>query len=152
LWNGRTEIYSSKFTGDSKTFRIRWDFKHDDGTVAVYTDEAPIKFLQITDPVTAGFHGPDCSGSGDVRFAGVRCVAVACLFGRKCISSKMVHYDPVYHDPKREGTESFPNSGSEAMGYVNPMNGDKVTEALRTLIRLNAVPPSNPPVTQPSRA
>ena len=67
------------------------------------------------------------------------------MFGRDCISDKYVHYDPLYHDPKREGTESFPNSGSVARVYVNPMNEDKVKAALRTLIRLNAPPPFTPP-------
>ena len=133
LWKGRTEYDSSEFTGDSKTLRIRSEAKRSDGTVFVYTDETSFRFLQIADPATVEEY-PVC------RSSAVSCVAVACLFGRDCISIKFVGYDPVYHDPKRETTGSLPNSSS-SLGYVNPLNRDKVLEALRTLIRLNAAPP-----------
>jgi hypothetical protein len=139
MWKGMSERYSTEFTGDSKTLRIRLEGKSDDGTVFVHTDETSFRFLQITDPAAresyVGYLGPDCESRA------VSCVAVACIGRRSCISTKTAKYDPVYHDPRREGTESSPNSWSVAMGYVNPMNHDKVLEALRTLIRLNAAPP-----------
>ena len=136
LWKGGTEHYTNEFTGDSKTFRLRWESEGwDGGIVLVKTDETSFRFLEIADPATwSDFIDPNCKGSG-------ACVMVTCLFGRSCVSSKIVFYDPVYHDPRRERTESFPNSTTGTMGYVNPMNYDKVLEALRTLIRLNAPPP-----------
>jgi hypothetical protein len=75
-------------------------------------------------------------------FQARKCISVACLFKRECVSLTEVEHDPIYRDPKREATHYFKRA--EAGGYVNPANADSVVQALRVLIRLNAAPPFDP--------
>jgi hypothetical protein len=135
LWKGPSDHGSaSQFVGDSKTFRMRISGQMDDGTVYIETTEAPFRFLQIRSFPTEVLW-MSC-------FQARTCVNVACLFGRECFSMTEVEHDPVYQDPQREATHYF--KSREAGGYVNPKDADSVTQALRTLIRLNAAPPFNP--------
>jgi hypothetical protein len=135
LWKGASDHGSAtQFMGDSKIFRIRTAGQMDDGIVYVETSEAPFRFLQIPD-FPSDLLWTEC-------FRARQCISVACLFKRECISLTEVEHDPVYQDPQREATHYFKRA--EAGGYLNPADADSVTQALRTLIRLNAVPPFDP--------
>ncbi len=142
LWTG-TDLGGSTthFVGDSKTFRMRVVTRNSDGTVSVATSEAPFRFLhESLDATLSGAWAPNC-------FPQRQCIFVQCLYKRECISVVLVNSDTVYHDPRFESRGSLKRS--EQGGAVKPTDADTVERALRTLIRVNVVPPFDPLAKEP---
>jgi hypothetical protein len=139
LWKAKSDDgTATQFVGDSQILRIRMAGQGKDGVVRIETTEAPFRFLQIADP--SGFLRS--SDSALSCYQKRECVFVSCLFDRACVSSTVVMHDPVYRDPEREGT--FYSKQRWAAGGVNPNDIERVTQALRILIRLNAPPQFDP--------
>jgi hypothetical protein len=134
LWTG-TDLGGSttNFVGDSKTFRMRVVTRNSDGTVSVATSEAPFGVLdENLDATPSAAWAPYC-------FPQRQCIFVQCLQKRECISVVLVTSDTVFHDSRFESRGSLKRSEQE--GAVKPTDADTVKRALRTLIRVNAVPP-----------
>lgn len=129
LWKGKSDDgTSTQFEGDSRTLRIRLVADpRKDGVVRNETTEAPFKFLQTTDP--SDYLIVTCHKER-------KCVLVSCLFKRACVSSTAVMHDPIYRDPERERTVY--SKQWWAAGWANPSDIERVTQALRILIQLNA--------------
>jgi hypothetical protein len=137
LWTGRDFGGSAtQFVGDSTSFRMRVVTRNSDGTVSVATSEAPFGFLdENLDATPSAAWAPHC-------FPQRQCIFVQCLQKRECISIVLVTSDTVFHDPRFESRGSLKRSEQE--GAVKPTDADTVKRALRTLIRVNAVPPFDP--------
>jgi hypothetical protein len=135
LWKGKSATGSaSQFVGDRQTFRMRLVGQTEEGVVYVETSEAPFRFLTIPEfPLSSIYEGCFTAGT---------CVLVRCLFKRECIFMTEIEHDPVYKDARREATHTFQRA--EEGGFVNPADAQRVREALRTLIGLNAAPPFDP--------
>lgn len=136
--NGRT---TTEFFGDSKNFKMRSVAHASDGTVTVWDAMAPFRFLETADD-SLGNPGASNLGANCVPESG--CIFVRCLYKRDCISVRQNTYDPVYHDPKYQSTGYFKRP--QASGAVKSADAESARNALRTLIRLNAAPPWEPPV------
>jgi hypothetical protein len=97
--------------------------------------EAPFRFLEIP---------PDSDWSSLLGecYRERSCILVACRFKRLCVSETWVDRDPIYRDSEREHTTY--SKRNFAVGWVNPTDFENVKQALRTLIRLNTLPPFNP--------
>jgi hypothetical protein len=146
---GRWKILKTEFVGDGKMYKMRLIHRLENGKVADSIDEAPFRFLE--------------EGGGDIshcryRWSSVRwpSLGVSCLFGRDCIYTTTLTYDPIYNpnaQPKisRSGGNPGPPDGPPVIddpvsyGAVDPANADAVRRALGTLLRLNAAPPFKPP-------
>jgi len=96
---------------------------------------APFRFLEMADD-SLGNLGVTCVPASE-------CIFVRCLYKRDCVSIRQITYDPVYHDPKYQSTQSLKRP--EVSGAVKPADVESVRQALSTLIRLNAAPPWEPP-------
>jgi hypothetical protein len=145
------KILKTEFVGDGKMYKMRLIFRLEDGKVEDSVDEAPFRFLEDERLKWGGIL--HCryvwsSARGPSSVVGVRC-----LFGRDCIETTTLTYDPIYKPnapPKTRRSGRAPEelpaiSDPVSYGAVDPANADAVRRALHTLLRLNAAPPFEPP-------
>jgi hypothetical protein len=146
---GGMKILKTEFVGDGKMYKMRLIHRLEDGKVEDSVDEAPFRFLEEGLP-GGGTMPMHC------RYHWSAGVGVRCLFGRDCIATTTLTYDPIYNpnaQPKmrRSGGGPGPPDGPPVIsdpvsfGAVDPANADAVRRALHTLLRLNAAQPFEPP-------
>jgi len=156
---GGSKILKTKFVGDGKIYRMRSIFQLEDGKVDDSVEEAPFRILEEGLPkgIVHCDHlwAPSVDYFGTPPPSSVVAVGVRCLFGRDCIETTTLTYDPIYKPnapPKkrRSGGGPPPPEGLPvindpiSLGAVEPANADAVRRALRTLLQLNAAPPFDP--------
>jgi hypothetical protein len=120
------------FVGDVKTCKMRDVYHKKDGTVEDSTDVALFRFLEEYPTLTFRNIPPSSV------------VGVKCLFERRCVNRETLTHDPIYN-PKDKPKKTEPRLMSYSFGVVSPADADSVRQALRTLIKLNAPPPFEPP-------
>jgi hypothetical protein len=103
-------------------------YRNEDGTVDHHIDEAPFRFLEE-------------NPSPSLRYPPY--LEVRCLLQRTCIQKTLLTYDPI-HRPNEEPQKIGPLKFNFSFGAARPTDSDRVKQALRTLLRLNAAPPFEP--------
>jgi len=150
---GGFKILKNEFVGDSKIYKMRRVVRLEDGKVDDAIDETPFRLLE--EDVSPGI--VPCWYPRSLSWLGARVppsvVGVKCLFGRDCMNTTTLTYDPIYNpnaQPKMSKRVGNPADRSPVLdpfsyGSVDPANVDRVRRALQTLLRLNASPAFEPP-------
>jgi hypothetical protein len=137
---GGLKILKTEFVGDGKMYKMRRVVRLEDGKVEDAMDRAPFRFLEEEESWST-IDGP-CRYPRSPLGGPSLVVGVECLFGRDCINTTTLTYDPVYNPnapPKMSRSGGLPGPPDGPLpflhqfisrGSVDPANVDRVRRAL----------------------